>query len=652
MTKISNVALLSALLIGAGTPVGAAEIADRIWFGGPVITMNDAAMRAEAVAERGGKILAVGSRAQVMKLKGAQTQMIDLKGRAMLPGFVDAHGHVTAGGLQALSANLLAPPDGKVNDLASLQATMRDWMKANEAIVKQINLAIGFGYDPSTMKEQRHPTREDLDQISRDVPILLVHQSGHIGALNSKALEVVGITAATPDPSGGVIRRKQGGQEPDGVIEESAFFPVLGKILTQIGPDGARAFVRAGTDLWARYGYTTAQEGRSSPGVSAILRQVAKDGGLKIDVAAYEDVLVDRNVAKQTFSASYADRFRVAGLKLTIDGSAPAFTAWRDRPYFAPVGNYPKGYLGYPAVKPEQVTEAIEWAYANNLQILTHANGERASDLLIAAHDLAQMKYPDAKDRRDVLIHGLFMREDQMASFKRLNITPSLFPMHTFYWGDWHTSKTMGPVAGRNIAPVGWARSRDMRFTSHHDAPVAFPDSMRVLDATVTRVARGSGKIVGPEHRVDIITGLKAMTIWPAYQHFEEKTKGSIEVGKLADFVVLSRDPTRGDLNTIDKIKVTQTIKEGQTVFSLTPEQAKRASLTIGGVDDGARASFEATMRGLASFRETGHAPRASAKPHPFATTAAATHDASCFSSLLSELVMAMAAAPERAVRN
>jgi predicted amidohydrolase YtcJ len=137
--------LSGAIAIALCSPLQAAEVADRIWFGGSVVTINDAAMRAEAVAERNGRILAVGTRAQVMKLKGAQTQMIDLKGRAMLPGFVDAHGHVTAGGLQALSANLLAPPDGKVNDLASLQATMRDWMKTNEAAVKQINLAIGFG---------------------------------------------------------------------------------------------------------------------------------------------------------------------------------------------------------------------------------------------------------------------------------------------------------------------------------------------------------------------------------------------------------------------------------------------------------------------------------------------------------------------------
>ena len=122
-----------------------------------------------------------------------------------------------------------------------------------------------------------------------------------------------------------------------------------------------------------------------------------------------------------------------------------------------------------------------------------------------------------------------------------------------------------------NISPTGWARKRGMIFSSHHDAPVAFPDSMRVLDATVTRRARGSGRIVGPDQRVDVITALKAMTIWPAYHHFEEKTKGSLEVGKLADFAILSKDPTAVKPTTIAEIKVTETVKEGKTIFRLEP---------------------------------------------------------------------------------
>ena len=273
---------------------------------------------------------------------------------------------------------------------------------------------------------------------------------------------------------------------------------------------------------------------------------------------------------------------RIAGAKLTIDGSPQGFTAWRDQPYYKPVGTYPEGYSGYAAASAEQVMGAVQWAAENGLQIITHANGERASDLLIAAHRAAQARHPDARGLRNVLIHGQFLREDQIDSYKELGIIPSLFPMHTFYWGDWHLDHTIGPVGGMNISPTGWALERGMIFSSHHDAPVAFPDSMRVLDATVTRRARGSGRIVGPDQRVDVITALKAMTLWPAYHQFEDATKGSLEPGKLADFVILSADPTQVAPTTIAEIKVTETIKEGETIFKLAADaQAERTPADI-----------------------------------------------------------------------
>ena len=549
------------------TPALAQQKADAIWSGGPILTMNDKAMRAEAVAVAGGKIIAVGKRSEVMKLKGPSTQLMDLKGQTMLPGFVDAHGHMVIGGLQALSANVLAPPDGKVTDIASLQQTLRDWAQKNAAVVEKTKIIVAFGYDNSQLKELRHPTKEELDEVSKDVPVIIIHQSSHLATVNSAMLKEVGFDANSKDPAGGVIQRKQGTTEPNGTLEETAFFAAAPVVMNRVGPEGLKIFAREGSKLWASYGYTTAQEGRSSPQVADVMRQVAAEGGFQNDVTTYTDILIDRAYVKANQSNTYTNRFRLAGAKLTIDGSPQGFTAWRDRPYFKPVGNYPPGYSGYAAASAEQVIGAVQWAAENDIQIITHANGERASDLLIASHQAAQARFPKAKAMRPVLIHGQFMREDQLDSYKALGVTPSLFPMHTFYWGDWHLDHTVGPKAGLNISPTGWARKRGMIFSSHHDAPVAFPDSMRVLDATVTRRARGSGRIVGPEHRMDVITALKAMTIWPAYHHFEEKTKGSLERGKLADFVILSKDPTQVEPTTIADIKVSETIKEGKTIF-------------------------------------------------------------------------------------
>lgn len=586
------------------TFVWAADTADTIYHNGPILTIDDANPRAEAVAVKDGKILAVGKKDDVLKTKGDTTKLVDLSGRTMLPGFVDPHGHVFAGGIQALSANLLAPPDGEVKDIASLQQTLRDWMAANKEAVDKIQLVVGFGYDNSQLAELRHPYREDLDAISSDMPVILIHQSGHLISANSKALEIGGITAATPDPQGGVIQRREGGKEPNGVLEETAAFPLLFKLLGRVGPDGATSFIRAGSELWARFGYTTAQEGRSMPGVVKAMQAFADSGELKIDVATYPDMLVDRELIKKSVTPGYKNHFRVAGAKLTIDGSPQGFTAWRDRPYYKPIGNYPPGYSGYPAATAEQVRDAIDWAYQNDIQIITHANGEAASDQLISFIRAAKEKH-GGSDRRSVLIHGQFLREDQVDSYKQLGVIPSLFPMHTFYWGDWHRDHTVGPVLAENISPTGWCVQRGMKFTTHHDAPVAFPDSMRVLDATVTRRSR-SGDILGPHQRVDVMTALKAMTIWPAFQYFEEKSKGSIETGKLADFVILDKDPTAVDPETLDTLKVTETIKEGTTVYLAGEKQGAHLSLP----DERGGHAFSNFIRQMAAEdgHEDGHA--------------------------------------------
>jgi predicted amidohydrolase YtcJ len=575
---IRNGSVKAALLAGAALVAGSAaaqDIADTVYTGGPILTIDDAQPTVEAVAVKDGKILAVGSMADLLKHQDDTTDVFDLDGRAMLPGFVDSHGHVVMGGLQALSANLLAPPDGEVTDIPSLQATVTAWMEDNAEVVDQVNMIVGFGYDNAQLAELRHPTRQDLDAVSEEVPILIIHQSGHLGVANSKALELAGVDATTENPAGGVFRRDAAGA-PNGVLEEYAFFAVLIPMISDLGPEGMKAFARAGSQLWASYGYTTAEDGRSSPEIVDALRVVASEGDLPIDVIAYPDVLESRDFIRETVSLTYDNRVRVGGCKLTIDGSPQGFTALRDRPYYDPVGEYPAGYAGYASITMAQVQDAVDWCYENRIQINTHANGEGASDMLIAAIEAAQAKF-GRPDIRPVLVHGQFQREDQVDSYKRLGVFPSVYPMHTFYWGDWHRDHTVGPVNAENISPTGWIRERDMMFGSHHDAPVAFPDSMRVLSATVTRRTR-SGDILGPHQRVDVMTALKAMTLWPAWQHFEEDMKGSIEVGKLADFVLLSDDPTQVDPETLADLQVMASIKEDRLIFE-AQEGVKEGSL-------------------------------------------------------------------------
>jgi len=234
-----------------------------------------------------------------------------------------------------------------VTDIPSLQRVLRQWQAENADAVKQLGMIIGFGCDPATMAERRHPTAAELDEVSRDLPVYLMHQSGHFGAANSLALQRAGFTAQTADPPGGIIRRLPDGS-PHGVLEETAHFRALGALMAGLGDEGFAEFARAGARIWTRYGYTTAQEGRADTNSVGVLRRVAAQGGFDIDIVAYPDVLLDRDFIAANVSDQYVNGVRVGGAKLTIDGSPQGFTAWRDRPYFNPVGDYPPGYAGYP----------------------------------------------------------------------------------------------------------------------------------------------------------------------------------------------------------------------------------------------------------------------------------------------------------------
>jgi hypothetical protein len=568
----------SAALLVVGFPAMAAN-ADAIYYGGPIVTVDDMRPGAEAVAITAGRIVAVGSRIDVEKAhKGRRTKMIDIGGRTMVPGFVDAHGHMWGTGVQAMAANLLPPPDGPVRSIGELQEQLRRWM-ASSNIARDFGVAIGFGYDDSQLAEQRHPTAEDLDAVSTEVPIIAIHQSGHLHALNTRALQMAEITAATEDPQGGVIRRKPGTREPSGVMEGTVLIREFLRIMPKLSQDQHLALLEAGQDLYAKYGHTTAQEGRALPGNVELYIAAARNGRLKLDAVVYPEALLvgdGKRMKAPYLGRAYYNGFRIGGVKLTLDASPQGRTAWLSQPYLTPPPGQPAGFAGYPALSDEQAIAAVSRAYRNNWQILIHTNGDAAIDQMIKAVSAASARYP-GRDRRPVMIHGQTLREDQVPKLKALGIFPALFPMHTFYWGDWYVHTVLGPERAANISPAGWMMKHGMIFSSHHDAPVAFPDTMRVLSATVNRATR-SGQVLGPEHRVEPIVALKAMTLWAAYQHFEEKSKGSIEAGKLADFAILSDNPLTIDPMKIAGIKVIETIKKGRTIHRIDPAKAGSAS--------------------------------------------------------------------------
>ncbi|MEV7940212.1 amidohydrolase [Kitasatospora sp. NPDC088264] len=570
-----------------------AQQADLILHGGEIVTVAESTgstassesdarrPEAEAVAVKDGTIVFVGPRQEALdQWRGPHTVVRDLEGRALLPGFVDAHGHLGGIGLQATIANLLAAPDGDVTDLDSLKDKLRDW--AGSTVGADSEWIVGFGYDDAMLAEGRHPTRDDLDEVSTDRPVLAIHQSFHLGAVNSLGLERLGYSAATPDPEGGVIRRRElavppAHGEPDGVLEEKAFTPASDLALAGLPERAQLMLFITGAATAASFGFTTVQEGGTTLANLKALRDTAAAVPFAVDVVAYVKAGEATSSALDDpigVSDEYVDGVRAAGVKLVLDGSPQGRTAWLTSPYLTPPAGQPEDYCGYPAERDDAVVaKQVSTAVERGWQVLAHVNGDAAIDQFLRAVEAA-----GPGRRPTVAIHAQTAREDQVEAFARLGIVPSFFSMHTYYWGDWYRGTVLGEERAAAISPARWALDRGLRYTSHHDAPVALPDSIAVLSSQVTRRTRTDGVVLGPEQRVSALEAVRAITLDAAHQYGEQDRKGSIEVGKLADLVILSANPLTVDPEAIRDIEVVETIKAGTTVHP--PAPAARASAT------------------------------------------------------------------------
>jgi predicted amidohydrolase YtcJ len=541
-----------------------ANAADAIYYGGDIVTMEgDSAEYAEAVAIEDGKIIFVGAMADAEKMKDDSTIIHNLEGKTLVPGFIDGHAHFFAFGSQAISANLLAAPDGGCNTMDDVVNELKTWHQKN-GTEKTQGWIVGIGFDDAVLKEKRFPTKKDLDKVSTTLPVIATHISGHFCSVNTKGLEVLGITAATQEPAGGVIRRMKNSKEPNGVLEELAAIPHMMKIITPTNKELSDLYMDAGQKMAASYGYTTCNEGRAMT-THELMADYASRGNMYIDVNSWIDYTYPHYLRSEWYGKEYKKHYRIGGLKLTLDGSPQGRTAWRTTPYLIPPDGQKQGYNGYPAIPDdEDVQKIVDSAFVNNWQMKAHANGDAAVDQLFRAINKAAAKYGN-NDRRNVLIHGQLVRMDQLDSIKKYGLVASFFPMHTFYWGDWY-KEIIGPDKAQQISPIKSALKKGIRVTSHTDAPVALPNLMMIMWTTVNRVSR-TGTVMGPEERLTPYEALKSITIWGAEQFFEENKKGTLTPGKLADMVVLDKNPLKVDPMTLKDIVVLETIKEGKSVY-------------------------------------------------------------------------------------
>lgn len=556
---------LGAIAAAAAVVAHAGPIADQIFFGGEIVTVNDHRPIVEAVAVGQGKIIAVGDLADVDKTYVAgKTQRFDLQGKTLIPGIIDSHSHFINALGMAQQINVSAPPVGPSSNPDEIVAELKKQAQARH--VKPGEMVMGYGYDENLMPPGDPLTRDLLDKAFPDNPTLVMHVSLHGAVLNSAAFAKYGISAATVTPPGGVILRKPGSQEPEGLIMETAFLPVFARLPSPTREQEIEQ-IEFAQNLYAAAGVTTAQEGATHKVQVDQLHRLAKAKKLFIDVVAYP-FITDLDAVLKTHPAStfgdYNNRLKLGGCKITEDGSPQGKTAYFTTPYLTggPAGE--ANWRGEPSFPAAEFEQMMAECYTKNLQVLVHANGDAAIDMVLDAH--AKVAASDvSKDRRTVVIHSQFVRADQLRKYKTYNLIPSFYTEHTYFFSDTHLLNR-GKEQTYYSSPMKSALSMGLRPTNHTDFNVVPINQMMVIWSAVNRTSR-HGEVIGPDERISAYDALKAITINAAYQYREEDRKGSIEVGKLADLVVLSGNPLTVEPDAIKDIQVLQTFKEGRSIF-------------------------------------------------------------------------------------
>lgn len=531
--------------------------ADVIYRNGTVLTMDATGRVAEAVSIENGRILRVGSNTEI----GVNaTKVIDLKGRALLPGFYAAHDHFPSSGLAALyQVDLNSPPMGAIRTMDELIAALRKKAQTTP----QGEWIIGRGYDDTLLAERRHPTRTDLDRVSTNHPVYIVHTSGHLAVANSKALGIAGINKATPQPKGGRIRIDPKTGEPTGVIEES--LGLISKHLPQVTLEQTLQAMRHDGKLYAAKGVTTTViAGASRQRMIEFKTAIARNF-----VPIRINALLAGGAAPPTIEDAAGFRspngqLQVTGVKLFQDGSIQGYTGYLAAPYH----HQPEGkqdYNGY-ALRPRaELINQVKRLHQGGYQIAIHGNGDAAIDDILAAYAEAQRETPRT-DTRHRIEHCQTPREDQLDRMRTLGISPSFFEAHVYYWGDRHRDIFLGPTRAARISPLASARRRGIRFTLHNDTPVTPVDPLLLVWAAVNRLTT-SGQLLGPGQRITVTEALRAVTSDAAWQNHQEHERGSIAPGHVADFVLLDRNPLTTPPAELRNIQVLETIISGKSIY-------------------------------------------------------------------------------------
>lgn len=542
------------------------EAASQLYYNGEILSMqSDIPQYEEAVVEQNGKIVFVGSK-KYAETNFPNAKMIDLQGKTMLPGFIDPHSHFGMVSSSMGQVDLNSPPVGEVVSIEDIMQKMKTYKSENN--IPDGEWIFGWGYDESQLKEKRHPNKREIDAVLPNNPVYLQHTSGHMGVANVMALEKMKVTSETKDPDGGTIERFPNSKEPSGLVQETAMYPFVGNMMMILKKEQGEFFDTT-QDYYASNGITTAQDGMTDRNAIEFFQSQADAGKFKIDLMAlggYTELETNLNDSLINWK-TYNNRFKVQGTKIIADGSPQGKTAFFTEAFLTPVPGCESDCKGLPSLSQETLNDLFVLAYKNDNQLFIHSNGDASIDMIIAAHENACEKLNQSldKDRRTIVIHSQFVRPDQLETYVKYNMEPSFFTNHAYFWGDVHV-ENLGEKRAFFLSPIASADKLGLKYTNHSDATVTPIDPLFTIWSAVNRVSR-TGKTIGPDEKATPYQALKAITSHAAYEFFEEDTKGSLSIGKLADFVILDKNPLTVDPMKIKDIKVLETIKEGVPIY-------------------------------------------------------------------------------------
>ncbi len=526
----------------------------QLYTGGTILTMDPSQPEVEAVGVVGELIVAAGSREAVEAALPRGHRRVDLAGRTMIPGFNEAHNHMIGYGTALGQIDAAFPTVKSIGDIV---AAVRE--KASETPAGQ--WIIGRGYDDNKLDERRHPFRHDLDAATTEHPVMIVNGSGHLSAVNSKALDMAGIRNGSPDPQGGHFVVDEHG-EPTGVLHETAQQPVRDQIPVPTVEDHIEALRRC-NDAYVASGITSSQDAGSLTANHVRAYQIAVERGvLKLRTSMMiRETLIDQLDGLGALQGFGSNRLRIGPVKLFIDGSLIGRTAAVTQPFL----NDPRDdNLGLTMMPKEQFEDYVMRAHAMGYQIAVHAIGDRGIDWVLDAYEKALTAHPRA-DHRHRVEHCGICRPDILDRIQRLGVIPVTQPVFILEYGDGFI-RHLGMERIQLTYPFRSFLDRGIRPVFSSDCPVSSFVPMKSIQAAVTE-RTGTDQSYALEEAVTVEEALEMYTVAGAHVTFEEDIKGQIKAGMLADFAILEQDPRDVDPSTLADLGVTTTIIGGEVVY-------------------------------------------------------------------------------------